>query len=128
LTPLQVEWARCRPWIESALPYAGGTHDIEDIEKAIAAGSMIFLPGKHCAVVLEVVIHPNFKTLNVFAGGGEKGGKTVREYCDEMDKFIVHIAREMGCKWVSHFCRPGGERVGKKIGYRKLSTVMIKEI
>lgn len=128
MTPAQAEWARCRDWIASALPYTGGTHNIEDVEQAVSDGSLIFIPGKHMAVVLQIVPHPNFKELIVFLGGGGKGGKTLREYTEQMDPFLMNFARAMDCKRISHFCRPGSERVGLRIGYRKLCVVMIKEV
>lgn len=128
MTPLQAEWARCKDWIAAALPYCGGFYEIEDIERAIADGRMIFLPGQHCALVLEICTYPNGKALNVFARGGEKGGKTVREYSEKMDPFIEAFARNADCKWVMHHCRPGGERVGRGLGYRRLWSVIVKEI
>jgi hypothetical protein len=128
VTPLQVEWARCREWIVAALPYTGGFYDIEDIERAIANGTMIFLPGKYCALILEICSYPNFKVLNVFLGGGSGGGKTLKEYCDHMDPFIMDFARNADCKKVMHHCRPSGERVGKKLGYNHLWSVMVKDV
>lgn len=128
MTDIHSEWARCREWIAEALPYCGGLYEIEDIEKAVGDGSMIFLPGTHCAVVLEICHYPNGKSLNVFAGGGEKGGKTLREYSDHMDPFIAGFAKKADCRWVMHHCRPSGERVGKKLGYRHLWSVMVKEV
>ena len=128
MTPAQSEWARCRAWIESALPYTGGTHNIEDIEQAISDGSLIFIPGQNMAVVLQIVPHPNFKELIVFLGGGEKNGKTVREYREQMDPFLIDFARAADCKRVAHFCREGSTRIGEGLGYRKLCTVMIKDV
>lgn len=128
MTPAEAEWARCKGWIASALPFGGNTHSIEDIERGIADGHLVFVAGEHCAVVLEVVAHPNFKVLDVFLGGGEKGGAAIKEYCTRMDPYIEHFARQEGCKMVRHFCRPGSEGLGKRLGYRKLSVVMIKEI
>jgi hypothetical protein len=121
------QWPRCRDWIASALPYCGGLYEIEDIDKAIAEDRMFLLPGKHCAVVLEIVPYPNCKVLNVFAGGGETE-QTVKEYSKWMDGFITQFARDADCKKVMHHCRPGGERVGRRLGYSKLWSVMVKEI
>lgn len=127
MTPAQVDWARCRDWIVSAIPYNGGTHTIEDIEAAIAKGEMIFVPGKHCAVVLEISTFPQGKALNVFGGGGESG-EALKEYLGRMDEFISNFAKSAGCRWVMHYCRPSGEKIGKRLGYRKLWSVMVKDI
>lgn len=126
MTDAQAEWARCRDWIISALPYNGGTHTIEDIEKEITAGTMIFVPGKHCAVVLEISTFPQGKALNVFGGGGESGA-ALKEYLSSMDRFICDFAKNAGCRWIMHYCRPSGEKIGKRLGYRKLWSVMLKD-
>lgn len=128
MTPAQGEWARCRSWIASALPYTGGTHNIEDIERSISDGSLIFIPGHNMAVVLQIAAHPNFKELIVFLGGGEHGGKTLREYRERMDPFLVDFAKAADCKRLTHFCRDGSIPLGERLGYRKLCTVMIKEV
>lgn len=128
MTPAQSDWARCRDWIASALPYTGGTHTIEDIEQAISDGSLIFVPGKHMAVVLQIVPHPNFKELIVFLGGGEGSWKTVKEYRDQMDPYLVELAKQLDCRCITHCCRDGSTRIGEKLGYRKLYTVMTKEV
>ncbi len=127
MTEAQEQWARCKPWIEDALKYAGGMYDIEDVEKEIADGTMIFLPCDHSAYIFEFINYPRGKALNVFAGGGEKG-KTLREYMTRIDPYFVALAKAQGCRWVTHFTRLSGERIGKSLGYRKQTTFMVKEI
>lgn len=127
MTPAKDQWPRCKEWIASALPYCGGFYDIEDIERAIAEDRMLLLPGKHCAMVLEIIAYPNCKVLNVFAGGGE-AGETVKEYGEWMDDFIVQFAKDADCQKVLHHCRPSGAKTGKALGYQHLWTVMVKEV
>lgn len=127
MTPAE-EWARCRNWILSAIPYCAGTHTIQDVEYGIEDGEMIFMPGQHCALVLTIETFPHMKDLVVFLGGGEKGGKTVREYSEKLDPELVKLGRFLGCDRIKHYCRDGGVRVGERLGYRKLCTVMIKDI
>lgn len=127
MTEAQDHWKRCKPWIESALPYTGGTYTIEDIESAIAAGEMIFMPGEHCAVILEIVRYPNAKWLNVFLGGGEPG-EAMGEYFERIEDSIVAFAKAAECSKIMHMTRPSGERVGKKLGYCKQWTVMVKDV
>lgn len=109
------------------MPYNGGTYAIEDIEAAIDKGEMVFVPGNHCAVVLEISTFPQGKALNVFGGGGETG-EALKEYMSAMDKFIGDFAKNAGCRWIMHYCRPSGEKIGKRLGYRKLWSVMLKEV
>lgn len=127
MTKAQEEWARCRAWIEGALEFTAGLYDIEDIEKAISEGRMIFIPGVHCAVVVEVCIYPNGKALNVFAGGGERGS-CIDEYMERMDPCVVALAKSFDCRWVTHFTRASGERLGKRLGYRKQWSVLMKDV
>ena len=44
------EIERCRPWIEAALKYTGGTHEFEDIVDGIRSSRMQLWPseGVHC--------------------------------------------------------------------------------
>jgi len=126
LTPLD-EWVRCKQWIADGLAFAGGLYNIEDIERSIEAGDMIFLPAEHCAVVLEFNIYPNAKVLSVFSGGGETG-LALKEYAETVDPFITNFAKLHGCKFVMHHCRLSGERVGRSLGYKKLWSVMRKEV
>lgn len=124
---MEIQWARCKAWIEEALEYANDMYQIEDVERSISDGSMIFIPGLHSAVVLEVNIYSGGKALNVFAGGGEVG-YTLQEYIDRMDDCVVALAKALDCRWVMHHARPSGEKIGKRLGYKKLCTIMIKEI
>ena len=34
------ELARCKPWIEAALSYSGGTHDFDDIVAGLQKGTL----------------------------------------------------------------------------------------
>jgi hypothetical protein len=127
VTPAE-EWARCRAWIASALPYCGGTHTIADIEAGIEDGTMVFFPGEHCALVLVIEQSPRMKDLVVFLGGGERNGKTVKEYRERLDPELIRFGKLLSCDRIKHYCRDGGVRVGERLGYQKLCTVMVKDI
>lgn len=121
------EWARCKQWIADGLAFAGGLYDIQDIERKIETGEMIFLPAAHCAVVLEFIFYPNAKVLNVFSGGGDEGA-ALKEYAEIVDPFIADFAKENGCKYVMHHCRRSGERVGRSLGYSHQWSIMMKDV
>ena len=127
MTEAQEQWKRCKPWIEQALEYTNGMYDIEDIEKAIEDGTMVFVPGEHSALILEIVSFPRGNSLNVFLGGGEKGN-AMREYIEKMDACVIAFARAYSCRWITHYTRKSGERIGEKLGYRKQWAVMIKDV
>lgn len=126
MTPMD-EWLRCKQWIADGLEFAGGLYDIEDIQRKIEAGEMIFLPAEHCAVVLEILFYPNAKVLNVFSGGGDPG-HAVQEYAETVDPFLADFAKQHGCKFVMHHCRKSGERVGRALGYKNQWSIMLKEV
>ena len=65
------ELERCRPWIEAALEYSGGTHDFIDVAEGIYKGTMQLWPTPRGCIVTEIVVYPRKKVLNVFLGGGE---------------------------------------------------------
>ena len=65
------ELARCRPWIEAALEYSGGTHDFIDVAEGLHKGTMQLWPAPKGCIVTEIVVYPKKKLLNVFLGGGE---------------------------------------------------------
>lgn len=120
------EWQRCRAWIEAALKRTG-FYDIEDIEKAVASGEMIFWPGEHGAAVTEFVTYPNGKALNVFAGGGDTN-ESLQEFVDRFEPCFVTWAKASDCRWVIGYGRKGWEKVLKASGYDLLWCVMKKNI
>ena len=48
------ELERCRPWIEAALEYSGGTHKFEDVAKGIVEGNMQLWPTPRGALLLKL--------------------------------------------------------------------------
>lgn len=120
------EWARCRNWIETALTDSG-LYEIGDIEQAIEEGRMHFWPGRHCAAVTEIMLYPNGKALNVFAGGGETGA-ALAELTEGMEPAFLDWARANDCRWILGFGRKGWERICAPMGYRRLWSVMAKEV
>ena len=115
-------WDRCRPWIEAALEYSGGTHTIDDIRKAIEARRMILLAGARSALVCEVVEYPRLRALNIFLAGGELND--VRSF----DEHLVALARTLDCQRITISGRHGWERALRHLDYLPRWTVLAKEI
>jgi hypothetical protein len=117
------EWLRCRPWIEAALRYSGGTHDISDIEDGLMRGVYQFWPGKRSAMVTEICEFPRRRTLNVFLGGGD-----IRELA-EMRPDVERYAKFRGCDAVTLIGRRGWLRSFlKNVGYAEKWVMMAKDI
>jgi hypothetical protein len=116
------EWERCRPWIEAALEYTGGTHTLEDIEEAIAAGRMGLIALERSALIIEVHIYPRLKALHIFLAGGD---------LDELkscDARMDATAKVLGCSRITIAGRRGFVRTLKDLGYRERWSVLAKEI
>jgi hypothetical protein len=116
------DWERCRPWIEAALPYAGATHTIEDIEAEIRHGRLALLAGERSAMLCEVTNYPRLRALHIFLAGGDL--MELKRFNTTMD----NAARGLGCSRISIAGRHGWERTLGDLGYRKRWTVLSKEI
>lgn len=116
------EWARCKPWIEAALPYCYGTHTIEDVERLIAEGKMQFWPGKRSAIVSEVLEYPRLKAFNFFLVGGDLSELL------EWEPSFTTIAKALGCSRISQIGRRGWGKALAPLGYETVLSVMLKEL
>jgi hypothetical protein len=119
---LAEEWRRCKPWIEAALPYAGGTHTIEDLEREILSGRMALIPRERSAFVVELIIYPRLKALHIFLAAGDLS--ELKAFDPHMDE----IARSLGCSRVTIAGRKGFARALKDLGFQEKWTVLAKEI
>lgn len=120
------DWERCKGWIESALAQTG-FYEIEDIERQVNEGRMVFWPGRHGAAVTEFITYPNGKALNVFAGGGDSNA-SLQEFIEDFEPALCAWAKSTDCKWIIGYGRPGWERPLKSRGYSVMWSVMRKEI
>jgi len=121
--PERAEWYRCRPWIEDALVYAGGTHTIEDIEEGIGNGNFQFWSGPKCAVVTAITDYPRQRVMNYFLIGGD-----LKELHDFIEPRVTHWAfYEQNCDRVIGIGRKGFERVFADSGFRHGWTFIVKD-
>lgn len=118
------EWYRCRPWIEAALEYTGGTHVIEDIEDGIEAGEFVFFCSPSAAVVVEVITYPRMNVLNYFLIGGN-----LSELRREIEPYVTKWGKEkMGCSRVIGIGRKGFERAFAPNGFKPCWTAISKDL
>ena len=115
------ELIRCRPWMEDALAYSGGTHAFEDVVAGIASGRMQFWPAPRGCAVTEIVVYPRKRVLHVFLAGGE-----MDQIIDMIDSAVAW-SKEQGCTSMTIAGRHGWRRVLEKHGYRAVMTVLEKE-
>ncbi len=117
------EWLRCRPWIEAALQYNGGTHNIEDIEVGIERGFYWFFSSQRAAVVVEIIPCPRMKVLNYFLIGGDS-----KDLKTKIDPQVSAWAKARGCKMAIGNVRKGGERLFADIGFKPRWVTIAKEL
>ena len=116
------ELLRCKPWIEAALGYSGGTHTFKDIVDGISSGRLQLWPADNSCLVTEIVAYPQKKVLNVFLGGGEL------EEIAGMHTDVIAWAKAQGCEALTVSGRKGWERALKRHGWKPLHVTLTKEI
>jgi len=119
---LRAEFDRCAKWLENALVYSNGTHDIGDVWDGIEAGRFEFWPGKNSAVVTEIYVYPKKKVFHIFLAGGK-----MEELLEMWDSIEIY-AKVVGCTSLSVSGRKGWMRVLESRGAKHLCTTVIKEL
>ena len=115
------ELARCKPWIEAALSYSGGTHNFEDVVVGLQKGTMQLWPTPNGCIVTEIVVYPQKKVLNVFLGGGEL------EQILDMHNDVIEWAKAQGWAALTMTGRFGWKKPLAKHGWKPLHTSYVKE-
>jgi hypothetical protein len=116
------EMERCRPWIEDALEYSGGTHTFEDVAAGIASARMQLWPAPRGCAVTELVLYPQKKVLHVFLAGGDM------DQLFEMIEDAAEWGRGQGCGSMTLAGRFGWQRAMKHLGWEPTMIVMGREI
>lgn len=115
------EVARCRPWIEAALEYSGGTHDFSDIVQGLIEQKMQLWPAPKGCIVTEIVVYPKKKMLHVFLGGGEL------EQLLDMHSDVIEWAKGQGCSGMTITGRHGWKKPLAAHGWKTLHQSYLKE-
>lgn len=111
-----------RSQIEAALEYSGGTHEFEDVVRAVLESRMQLWPGKRSVAVTEVVKYDRKKVLHIFLAGGE-----MDELIDMIDS-AAEWGRTQGCTSLTMAGRKGWERVLNSHGFNPVMIVLEREI
>ena len=111
----------CRPWIEDALEYSGGTHTFDDVAERILDGRLQLWPAERGCAVTEIVIYTKKKVLHVFLAGGE-----MDQIVDMIDSAVAW-GKTQGCTSMTIAWLHGWKRVLGKYGYKPVMTVLEKE-
>jgi hypothetical protein len=117
------EWRRCKRWIEAALPYACGTHTIEDLEREIWSGRLTLIALARSALIVEIIAYPRLRALHIFLAGGDLG-----ELKAFVDGAMPELARLNRCSRITIAGRKGFSRALRDIGFEEKWVVLTKEI
>ena len=116
------EFERCKPYIEAALEYTGGTHDIIDIYAGLYKGTMQLWPAEKSCLVTEIINYPKKKVLNIFLGGGD-----LTEILS-MHEDVIRWAKDQGCTALNMTGRFGWKKPLAKHGWKPMHSSYVKEI
>ncbi len=116
-------WARCAPWLDAALAYAGRTHSLDDVAAMIATGEAQLWVGQGAAMVTLVETDPAERRLLIWLAGGE-----LAELVEVLRPKVETWAREAGCRRVLIIGRAGWERALASQGYAPLARLIAKEL
>tara|TARA_B100000530_G_scaffold74802_1_gene44353 strand:- start:507 stop:896 length:390 start_codon:yes stop_codon:yes gene_type:complete len=116
------EFERCKPYIEAALEYTGGTHDIIDIYEGLYKGTMQLWPAEKSCLVTEIINYPKMKVLNIFLGGGD-----LTEILS-MHEDVVRWAKDQNCTALNMTGRFGWKKPLARHGWKPMHSSYVKEI
>ncbi|MDA8788855.1 hypothetical protein N9M91_02145 [Porticoccaceae bacterium] len=114
------ELIRCKPWIEAALEYSGGTHNFDDVAAGVMSGQMQLWPAPEGMIVTEIVTYPRKRVLNIFLASGE---------LNQILDFHTNVqdwAENQGCSAFTMSGRRGWVKALKNHGWQESFTTMAK--
>jgi len=122
MASLSDDLVRCRPWIEAALEYSGGTHDYFDVCQAVFTGKMQLWAAEKGCMVTEIVVYPKKKVLHIFLAGGEL------DQILDMEESLIKWAKLQGCESLSLAGRKGWIKALANRDWQYSHAIVSKEI
>jgi len=116
------ELERCKPWIEAALEYSGGTHDFKDIADAVLTNQMQFWASDNACIITQIIQYPKKRHLHIFLVGGNL--ERILDYNESFKEF----AKINKCDAVTNCGRRGWVKVLKDLGYKETGIALGMEI
>lgn len=106
------EWQQVQRHCEEALEHSGGTHDWQDIMRALLSGKMQLWTTPVSTMVTEVVAYPKLKACRIFLASGKLDD--VLTMADDVAEAAAHI----GCTRMEFTGRLGWTRALRDRGWR----------
>lgn len=118
--PLHMQWLKYRDQFAKAMQ--GSFYSIEELERGIGQGRVLFFPGREAAITAEKATYGGATVLQVTWAVGD---------ADEIVSLapgIEAMARLLGCSEVLVEGRRGWERSLKPMGYEFFSVTLRKAV
>ena len=116
------ELERCRPWIEAALEYSGGTHNFADVVADIETGFAQFWPAPRGCFVTHILTFPQKKVLLFFLGGGDLQQLAL------MHDDVLAWGKAQGCQSAMISGRNGWARILGSLSWTPLHQTLTREL
>lgn len=123
------EWSSIiTPLLKSASEYSGERYEAEDILLRASEGwfQLWAVMNEHvleAICVTETTQYPKCKEMSIVI----MTGKNMKLWLFLLNN-LENIARDMGCKRLKGYARPGWERIINKHGYRKTHVILEKDL
>ena len=108
----KADWDHCVPYLEAALRYSHGTHDLIHVYEDIEANRATLWPFERSAVVTQIVTYPKIKLLNFWLAGGNMKDLLSHE------PGIVAWGLAQNCRAFTIDGRKGWSRAMSYLGYK----------
>lgn len=120
-----IDFGGARPYIKTALEYAGNTHTLDDVAEGVREGRFQYWPSEsgRSAIVTEVLEAPRQRTLHFFLAGGDL------QELEQMHERLLEWGRAVGCTRATLAGRPGWARSFlTRAGWRPSALLMETEL
>lgn len=102
---------------------------LEDLYHNLVNGEVIVFQQEHSGYygVLQTTFAPRAKILSFFWSGKDPANDTPADW-EEVDAFLVHAARQLGCTIIQCDGRRGWKPILTPLGYSEDSVVFTKKV
>lgn len=117
------EFIRCRKWIEDALEYSLGTHNVQDLLDGVATNELQLWTHTNTAIITQILVYPRKKLLHVPIVGGNL------EEVEAITPSLIEFGKFTGCAGLTTAGRRGWERTFlRKFNFKPAYNCMLMEI
>lgn len=117
------EFIRCRKWIEDALEYSLGTHNVQDLLDDVATNELQLWSSDKAVIITQILVYPRKKLLHAPIVAGNLEGVA------EMTPSVIEFAKFIECQGITTAGRKGWERTFlREYNFKPAYNCMLMEI